>query len=65
MDHLISAKRSDLIIINSKKKKKNRNCKIVDFAAPTDHIIKLKECEKKDKYHDLSRDLKKNYGTLR
>ena len=30
-----------------------------DFAVPTDHRIKLKECEKKDKYLDLARDLKK------
>ena len=36
----------DLIIINNKK----RTCKIVDFAVPADHRIKLKECEKKDKY---------------
>ena len=30
-------------------------CKIVDFAVPADHRIKLKECEKKDKYLDLAR----------
>ena len=36
---------------------KKRICKIVDFAA--DHRIKLKECEKKDKYLDLARELKK------
>ena len=48
-DHLISARRPDLII-----KKKKRICKIVDFAAPADHRIKLKECEKKDKYLDLA-----------
>ena len=46
----------DLIIIN---KKKERICKIVDFALPADHKIKLKECEKKDKYLDLPRELKK------
>ena len=34
-------------------------CKIVDFAVPVDHRIKLKECEKKDKYLDLARELKK------
>ena len=34
-------------------------CKIVDFAVPTDHRIKLKECEKRDKYLDLARELKK------
>ena len=47
-DHLIPARRSDLIIINKKKKKKN--CKIDDFAVPADHRINLKESEKKDKY---------------
>ena len=56
-DHLISARRPDRIIINNNKKK--RTCKIVDFAVPTDHRIKMKECEKKDKYLDLARELKK------
>ena len=46
-DHQISARRSDLIIINQKKKK--RICKLVDFAVPADHRIKLKEREKKIK----------------
>ena len=32
--------------------------KIVDFAVPADHRIKLKENEKKDKYLDLARELK-------
>ena len=50
-DHLIPARRPDLIIINKKK----RICKIV----PADHKINLKECEKKDKYLDLARELKK------
>ena len=54
-DHLISARRPDLIIIN----KKRRIYKIGDFAVPADHRIKLKECEKKDKYLDLARELKK------
>ena len=58
-DHLIPARRPDLIIINKKKKKKKRTCKIVDFAIPADHRIKLKECEKKDKYLDLASELKK------
>ena len=35
------------------------NKKIVDFAVPADHRIKLKECEKRDKYLDLARELKK------
>ena len=54
-DHLIPARRPDLIIINKKK----RTCKIVDFAVPANQRIKLKECEKKDKYLDLARELKK------
>ena len=54
-DHLIQARRPDLIIINKKK----RICKIVDFAVPADYRINLKECEKKDKYLDLARELKK------
>ena len=50
--------RSDIIIFNKKKKKK-KICKIVDFAVPADHRIKLKEHEKRDKYLDLARELKK------
>ena len=57
-DHLIPARRPDLIIINNNKKKK-KICKIVDFAVPAGHRIKLKECEKRDKYVDLARELKK------
>ena len=33
--------------------------KIFDFAVPADQRIKLKDCEKKDKYLDLARELKK------
>ena len=49
-DHLNSARRPGLIIIIKK---------IIDFAVPADHRIKLKECEKRDKYLDLARKLKK------
>ena len=42
-DHLIPARRPDLIMIN---KKKRRNCKIVDFAVSADHRIILNEREK-------------------
>ena len=31
----------------------------MDFAVPVDHGIKLKESEKKNKYVDLARELKK------
>ena len=54
-DLLISARRPGLIVIN----KKRRISKIVDFAVPADHRIKLKKCEKKDKYLGLSIELKK------
>ena len=54
-DHLISARRPGLIIINKKK----RICKIVDFSVSADHRINLKESEQKDKYLDLARELKK------
>ena len=54
-DYLIPARRPDLMIINKRK----RICKIVDFAVPADHRINLKECEKKEKYLDLARELKK------
>ena len=54
-DHQISARRPDLTIINNK----IENLQTVDFAVPADHRIKLKESEKKDKYLDLARELKK------
>ena len=54
-DHQISARRPDLTVFDKKK----RTCKIVDFAVPADRRIKLKESEKKDKYLDLDRELKK------
>ena len=49
-DRLFSARRP--------KQKEKRTCKIVDFAYPADHKIKLKESEK-DKYLGLARELKK------
>ena len=53
-DHLISARWADFIMI-----KKKRTCQIVDFAVRTDHWVKLKESEKKDKYLDPDRGMKK------
>ena len=49
-DHLILARRPGLVIIN----KKERTCRIVDFAVSADHWVKLKESEKRDKYLDLA-----------
>ena len=59
-DHVISARRPDLIIIC----KKNENLlKLSTFAVPADHRIKLKECEKKDTYLNLARELKTLWNT--
>ena len=33
--------------------------RILDFVIPTDHKVKLKESEKRDKYLDLATELKK------
>ena len=54
-DHRIPARRPDLIIISKRK----IICKIVDFTVPADYRIDKKENEKKDKYLDLARELKK------
>ena len=53
-DHLISARRPDLIIIN----KKNKSVKLSTYVSRFT-TIKIKECEKRDKYLDLARELKK------
>ena len=58
-DHLISARRPGIIVINKKK----RTWKIGNFAVLANHSIKLKESEKKDKYLDLARELKKLWNT--
>ena len=41
---------------------KKRTRKIVDYAVPADHRIKLKESEKKDKYLDLAWEFKKTWN---
>ena len=47
---------------NNNQQKKKRICRIAEFAVPADHRIKLKECEKEDKYLDLARELKKPWN---
>ena len=59
MDHLISARRPDLMRVNNKNKRTDR---IVDFTVPADHYVKLKESGKKDQYLDLARELKKPWN---
>ena len=49
------ARQSELVTVNKRK----RTCQIMDFAILADHRVKLKECKKKDKYLDLTRELKK------
>ena len=66
-DHLISARWPDLMIANNNDKRerereRERTWQIVDFAVLTDHRVKLKEREKRDKYLDLTRELKKLYN---
>ena len=41
---------------------KERTCRIVDFAVPADYKLKLKENEKRDKYQDFARELKKTWN---
>ena len=53
-DTIISARRPDFMIY-----KKERTCRIVDFAVPAYHRVKLKESDKRDKYLDLAWELKK------
>ena len=54
-DHVIEAWRPDLVVVD----KKERSCKIIDFAVPGDSRIEEKEKDKIEKYQDLGRKLKK------
>ena len=54
-DHVIEARRPDMIIIDKVKKL----CQIVDFAVPYDTKVNTKEVEKIEKYQDLARELRK------
>ena len=57
MNNLHTSVWFQIIIKIIQHQQKKRICKIVDFAVPADHRINLKE--KKDKYLDLARELKK------
>ena len=54
-DHAIEARRTDLVVVD----KKERSCKIIDFALPGDSRIDEKEKDKVEKYQDLGRELQK------
>ena len=54
-DHVIEARRPDLVVVD----KKERSCKIIDFAVPGDSRIEEKEKDKIEKYQDLRRELQR------
>ena len=54
-DHVIEARRSDLVLVD----KKERSCKMIDFAVPGDSRIEAKEKNKIEKFQDLGRELQK------
>ena len=54
-DHVIEAPTPYLVVVN----KKERSCKIIDFAVPGDTRIEEKEKDKIEKHQDLERELQK------
>ena len=52
-DHVIEAWTLDFVVVN----KKERSCKIIDFAVPGDNRIEEKEKDKIEKYQHLGRGL--------
>lgn len=58
-DHVIEARRPDMIVVN----KIQNKCTIVDFAVPYDTRVTAKEQEKVLKYQDLARELKVLWDT--
>ena len=57
-DHVIEARRPDLLVVD----KKERNCKIIDFAVPGDSRTEEKEKDKIEKDQELGRDLQKTWN---
>ena len=56
-DHLTPTRRPEQKIIKKKIEEK-RTCRIMDFVISTEHSVKAKENEKRDKNFDLDRELK-------
>ena len=54
-DHVIEARRPDLVVVD----KKEKSCKIIDFAVPGDSRIEDKEKDKIEKFQDSGRELQK------
>ena len=59
-DHVIEARRSDLVVFD----KKERSCKVIDFALPRDSRIQEKERENIEKYQDLGKEFRR-HGMLK
>ena len=55
---IIEAPRPDFVVVD----KKERICKIIDFAIPGDSRIEEKEKDKIEKYQDLERELQKMWN---
>ena len=62
-DHLISARKLDLITIN--RTKEMRICRKVDFAVSADNGVKIKENEMRDKYLNLVIELEKKVWNMK
>ena len=59
-NHVIEARRPDLVVVD----KKERSCKIIDFAVPGDSRIEEKEKNDIEKYQDLEGSYRR-YGMLK
>ena len=42
------------VISSNTTKKRKKTCRILDSACPADHIVKIRESEKRDRYLDLT-----------
>ena len=56
--HIIEARRPDLVVVD----KKERSCKIIDFAVLGDSRTEEKEKDKIEKGQELGRDLQKTWN---
>ena len=55
IDHVIETQRPGLVVVD----KKEKICKIIEFAVPGDSRVEEKEKDKIEKYQDLERELQK------
>ena len=55
IDHVIETQRPDLVVVD----KKEKICKIIEFAVPGDSRVEEKEKDKIEKYQELGRELQK------